>query len=63
MSDTEASAASARVCSVCGRTPTDATDGLAWTFDASGGRESWVCSACSRDHVRAIEAKLEQEWW
>jgi hypothetical protein len=23
----------------------------------------WICDSCLRTHLRAIEAKLEQEWW
>ena len=25
--------------------------------------EEWVCPTCSRDNARAIEAKLDREWW
>jgi hypothetical protein len=23
----------------------------------------WVCDGCAREHLRAIEAKLDREWW
>jgi len=23
----------------------------------------WTCLACTREHVRSIEAKLPEEWW
>ncbi|HZY75977.1 MAG TPA: hypothetical protein VFE40_06635 [Jatrophihabitantaceae bacterium] len=40
---------------------------LGWCVDrveAHGGeRTRWVCPDCTRSHVRAIEAKLEQAWW
>jgi hypothetical protein len=29
--------------------------------DARGDRV--VCPACAREHVRAIEGKLDQAWW
>lgn len=63
MPEDAANDARTRHCGVCGRTPTDEAEALAWTFDAGGGRESWFCPTCSRDNVRSIEAKLEQEWW
>jgi hypothetical protein len=25
--------------------------------------EEWTCPACSRHNARAIEAKLDREWW
>jgi hypothetical protein len=25
--------------------------------------EEWTCPTCSRDNARAIEAKLDREWW
>jgi hypothetical protein len=32
--------------------------------EARGGtRTRWVCADCTRRHVRAIEAKLDQNWW
>lgn len=40
---------------------------LGWSADiveAHGGKRTrWVCPECTRVHVRAIEAKLEQQWW
>jgi hypothetical protein len=23
----------------------------------------WYCETCARENVRAVEAKLDQEWW
>jgi hypothetical protein len=57
-------------CSICGRVADRDTDGdppLGWCSDKvevrGGHRTRWVCAACTREHVRAIEAKLEQQWW
>ena len=57
-------------CSMCGRAADPATEGdppLGWCADlveARGGqRTRWICPACTRLHVRSIEAKLDQEWW
>lgn len=52
-------------CQVCGRIP-DATEPdptLTWALDTDGDRRSWTCPGCVRDNVRAMEAKLEPEWW
>jgi hypothetical protein len=26
-------------------------------------RTVWVCEACAREHLRSIEARLDQQWW
>ena len=40
---------------------------LAWSADmvetSDGTRTRWVCPECTRRFVRAIEAKLDQQWW
>lgn len=57
-------------CSICGRVADPAVDGdppLTWCADVietrDGHRTRWVCGECTRRYVRAIEAKLDQEWW
>ena len=57
-------------CSICGRVADRDADGdppLGWCADKvevrEGERTRWVCAPCTRHHVRAIEAKLEQQWW
>lgn len=50
------------VCSSCGRTEPGPPP-LTWTVDRQGRREAVHCEACSREHVRSIEARLDQEWW
>ncbi|TAM85918.1 MAG: hypothetical protein EPN43_10990 [Jatrophihabitans sp.] len=63
-------------CSLCGRVPDPLADGdprapLGWCSDTAaddggghaGRRTRWTCGPCTRDHLRAIEAKLEQRWW
>ncbi|HET7399615.1 MAG TPA: hypothetical protein VFJ94_13945 [Intrasporangium sp.] len=62
----ENEAATEPMCSVCGRMPSAeeaATARLTWSRGTQGGRASWVCAQCSRDHVRSIEGKLDQSWW
>ena len=49
-------------CSVCGIT----VDGppMTWMRETDPRRgHVWVCDRCARANLRAIEAKLEQEWW
>jgi hypothetical protein len=49
-------------CSLCARTG----DGppMTWMRQTDPGRGSvWVCAECSRIHLRAIEAKLDQSFW
>ncbi len=49
-------------CSQCGITAD--TPPLTWLLDRDGRRGAvWVCDRCARTHLRAIEAKLDQEWW
>lgn len=55
---------------MCGRPADPGTDGdppLAWCADIvetrDGPQTKWVCDACTRKYVRAIESKLTQEWW
>ena len=36
---------------------------LTWTTAVENGRRRIFCPACSRKHLRAIESKLDSEWW
>jgi hypothetical protein len=57
-------------CSFCGTGP-DGTvsEGAAdeppitWTSAVENGKQRWFCDACSREHLRAMESKLDSEWW
>jgi hypothetical protein len=54
-------------CSTCGQFSERADDEtpLGWMLevDARTKRRSAVCPSCARANVRAIEGKLDQEWW
>jgi hypothetical protein len=54
-------------CSQCGATADAEPDAvpLGWMVevDRRSGRRSATCPACARRHVRAIEGKLDSEWW
>lgn len=53
-----------RTCSRCG-TVADGAEELpaGWSFEIADGSVAWLCLRCTRDNVRAIEAKLPEEWW
>jgi hypothetical protein len=59
-----------RTCALCGRAADPLTDGeppLGWTAEVDdtgrGGATRWICPGCTREHVRAMEAKLDRNWW
>ena len=52
-------------CSRCGA-PVEADDGVlpaGWSFVTDDRGTAWLCLECTRANVRAIEAKLPEEWW
>ena len=54
--------AQAVACSVCGAT---AGDGPPPTWASARGPRgtTWTCERCTRTHLRAMEAKLDEEHW
>jgi hypothetical protein len=66
-------------CDLCGRTPGEAADEaggdgaaatatsdqvpLTWMTSVENGRATAYCDSCARTHLRAIESKLDSEWW
>ena len=51
----------AAVCSVCG--VTEPQQPLTWAAQSIDGRTTLVCADCTRRHLRAMEARLEEEHW
>ena len=51
-----------KTCDFCGRTAEDA-ETLTWTTSVENGRHRTYCDTCSREHLRAMEGKLDSEWW
>jgi hypothetical protein len=49
-------------CSVCG-TSVQGEPPLTWSTSTGPRGRTLVTSVRPRDHVRAIEAKLDEEWW
>jgi len=56
----------AATCDLCGKAA-PAGEGvevpLTWTTAVENGRPKTFCDTCSREHLRAIESKLDSEWW
>ena len=51
-----------KTCDLCGRQAEDA-ETMTWVTSVENGRRKNYCDSCSRDHLRAIESKLDSEWW
>ena len=52
-----------RVCDFCGRQESDASRTLTWSTSVENGRKRTYCDACSREHLRSMEGKLDSEYW
>ncbi|GAW49565.1 putative uncharacterized protein [Nocardioides sp. PD653] len=50
-------------CSFCGRQEADVASTLTWTTSVEKGRKNVYCDDCSRTHLRAMEGKLDTEFW
>ncbi|WP_152360646.1 hypothetical protein [Microlunatus speluncae] len=50
-------------CSECDRSPEPAEPTWAWSRERLDDRLLILCPACTRDHSRSIEAKLDRDWW
>jgi hypothetical protein len=52
-------------CDFCGTSAPDDAEGvpLTWTTAVENGRSRVFCATCSREHLRAMESKLDSEWW
>jgi hypothetical protein len=50
-------------CAFCGASAGSQTAPLTWTSAVENGRTVYFCESCSRQNLRAIESKLDSEWW
>lgn len=51
-------------CDLCGRqADDDPAEALAWTTSTEQGRLRRYCVSCSRAYLRAMEGKLDSEFW
>jgi hypothetical protein len=51
-----------RTCDFCGKQAAE-TETMTWVTSVENGRRKTYCDTCSREHLRAIEGKLDSEWW
>ena len=57
-----ASLGGVKTCDFCGR-EAEGAETLTWVTSVENGRRRTYCDACSREHLRSIEGKLDSEWW
>ncbi|MFF3335058.1 hypothetical protein ACFYWX_36905 [Streptomyces sp. NPDC002888] len=50
------------VCARCG-TPAEGPPPVTWTCSVENGVRRYFCEACAREHLRAIEGRLDSSWW
>lgn len=50
-------------CDFCGRVSEADDPPMTWTRAVELGRARYFCDRCSREHLRAMESKLDSEWW
>jgi len=50
-------------CDFCGRVEADETKTLTWSTAVEHGRRRVYCDECSRANLRAMEGKLDSEYW
>ncbi|HEY9564264.1 MAG TPA: hypothetical protein VIR30_10890 [Nocardioides sp.] len=53
----------AATCDFCGKQADGDDLPLTWTTATENGRRRAFCDTCSREHLRAMESKLDSEWW
>ncbi len=54
--------AATQTCDFCGRRAEEA-QALTWTTSVEHDRRRRYCDTCSREHLRAMEGKLDSEHW
>jgi len=50
-------------CAFCGATEPGEIPPLTWTSGVEEGRLRYFCDRCSREHLRAMEGKLDSPHW
>lgn len=50
-------------CAFCGMHEHEPAELLTWTTSVERGRTLHYCTTCSRENLRAMEGKLDSEWW
>ncbi|MFI1395127.1 hypothetical protein [Streptomyces sp. NPDC020681] len=49
------------VCSHCGAVAEGPPP--TWTFSVENGSRHYFCDDCARANIRAIEGRLDSDWW
>ncbi len=49
------------MCSRCGKVAEGTPP--TWTCSVENGVRRYFCDACARDNIRAIEGRLDSDWW
>ncbi|SEE44614.1 hypothetical protein SAMN05216489_06646 [Streptomyces sp. 3213] len=63
-SDTSASTAEPQQPLVCARCGTRSEGPQpTWTCSVENGTRHYFCDACARENLRAIEGRLDSDWW
>lgn len=50
-------------CDLCGADSGSDETPLTWSLSVDQGRARRYCEECTRTHLRAMEGKLDQEYW
>ncbi|MGN9792521.1 hypothetical protein ACWGH4_27560 [Streptomyces sp. NPDC054847] len=49
------------VCAGCGKVAEGPP--VTWTCSVEDGVRHYLCEDCARDNIRAIESRLDPQWW
>lgn len=49
-------------CQACGATAGERPP-IDWVSSVERGQVQYFCTACARDNLRSIEARLDPDWW
>ncbi|MFE5244482.1 MULTISPECIES: hypothetical protein [unclassified Streptomyces] len=50
-------------CARCGTGAEGEDPPPTWLCSVENGRREYVCDNCAREHIRAIESRLDSSWW
>ncbi|MFE3516973.1 hypothetical protein [Streptomyces sp. NPDC059166] len=56
-------AAEHAVCTRCGVTAESGAPPPTWLCSVENGVRLYFCEGCARTHIRAIEGRLDSNWW
>lgn len=62
-SDSGMSTVRCQRCGLVGNASSDSSIRLTWVMDRDADQVRWTCPRCAGENVRAMEAKLDLEWW